>query len=52
MHKDENISLTAAELYIKMARAKACDDDHILKHVLEFYLEETVPNTYNTRNSY
>ncbi|XP_036232851.2 uncharacterized protein sunn isoform X2 [Bactrocera oleae] len=41
LHKDENISLTAAELYIKMARAKACDDDHILKHVLEFYLEET-----------
>ncbi|XP_054088431.1 uncharacterized protein LOC105208535 isoform X2 [Zeugodacus cucurbitae] len=40
LHTHENISLTAAELYIKMARRKASDDDYILKHILEFYFKE------------
>ncbi|XP_011211982.2 uncharacterized protein LOC105232079 [Bactrocera dorsalis] len=40
LHKDESISLTAAQLYIKFARAKTCTDEYILKHILEFYLED------------
>ncbi|XP_053951494.1 uncharacterized protein LOC128858929 isoform X1 [Anastrepha ludens] len=40
LHTDENVALTAAELYFSMARGKSTADDFLLKHILEYYFTE------------